>query len=147
MRFRYLVLAAGLPLFMGAGAQLAPETEASEIMATIVDPAANFIWRSVSTIVTADGVEEKFPRNDEEWNDLRRAAALLAEGGRLLKNDRRRAGDSDWVKWSQAIVDAANITLKAVNAENADQVLEAGGEIYNTCVGCHGGYWRMTTTP
>ncbi len=147
MRFRYLVLAAGLPLFMGAGAQLSPETEASEIMATIVDPAANFIWRSVSTIVTADGVEEKFPRNDEEWNDLRRAAALLAEGGSLLKNDRRRAGDSDWVKWSQAIVDAANITLKAVNAENADQVLEAGGEIYNTCVGCHGGYWRMTTTP
>ena len=147
MPFRYLVLAAGLPLFVGAGAQLSPETGAREIMATMVDPSANFIWKSVSTIVTANGVEEKFPRNDREWSDLRKAAARLAEGGNLLKKDRRRAGDSDWLKWSQAIIDAANTTLKAVDAENADQVLEAGGEIYNTCVGCHGGYWRMTTPP
>ena len=146
MRFRYLVLAAGLPLFVGAGAQRSPET-ASEIMATMVDPSANFIWKSVSTIVTANGVEEKFPRNDAEWSDLGKAATLLAEGGNLLKKDRRRAGDRDWLKWSQAIVDAANTTLKAVDAENADLVLEAGGEIYNTCVGCHGGYWRMRTAP
>ena len=146
MRFRYLVLAA-VPLFVGAGAQRSPETGAREIMATMVDPSANFIWQSVSTIVTANGVEEKFPRSDEEWSELRKAATLLADGGNLLKEDRRRAGDSDWLKWSQAIVDAAKTTLKAVDAENADQVLEAGDEIYNTCVGCHGGYWRMATPP
>ncbi len=146
MRFRYLVLAA-VPLFVGAGAQRSPETAAREIMATMVDPSANFIWQSVSTIVTANGVEEKFPRSDEEWSELRKAATLLADGGNLLKEDRRRAGDSDWLQWSQAIVDAANTTLKAVDAENADQVLEAGDEIYNTCVGCHGGYWRMATPP
>ena len=147
MRFRYLVLAAGLPLVMGAGVQPAPAPEAREVMATMVDPSANFIWQSVSTIVTAEGVEEKFPRTDEEWSDLRQAATLLAEGGNLLKKDRRRAGERDWLKWSQAIVDAANTTLNAVDAENADRVLEAGGEIYATCVGCHGGYWRMRTPP
>ena len=116
-------------------------------MATMVDPSANYIWQSVSTIVTAKGVEEKFPRNDREWSELREAATRLAEGGSLLKEDRRRAGDSDWMKWSQAIVDAADTTLKAVAAKNADRILEAGEEIYNTCVGCHGGYWRMTPRP
>ena len=55
--------------------------------------------------------------------------------------------NSDWMKWSQAIVDAADITLEAVDAKNADLILEAGEEIYNTCVGCHGGYWRMTPRP
>ena len=147
MRFQYLVLAAGLPLVVGAGAQLASETGTREIMATMVDPSANVIWKSVSTIVTAKGVEETFPRNDEDWSDLRKAATLLAEGGSLLKKNHRREGDSDWLKWSQAIVDAANTTLKAIDAENVDQVFDAGGEIYNTCVGCHGGYWRMTTPP
>ena len=145
MRFQYLVLAAGLPFFLGAGVQLSPATGVREIMATMVDPAANFIWQSVSTIVTDKGVEEKFPRDDGEWTELRQAATLLAEGGSLLTKDRQRAGDSEWLKWSQAIVDAANTTLKAVESKNADRVLEVGDEIYNTCVGCHGGYWRMTT--
>ena len=147
MRFRNLVLAAGLPLIMGAGVQPAPVPDAREVMTTLVDPSANFIWQSVSTIVTAEGVEEKFPRTDEEWSDLRRAADLLSEGGNLLQKDRRRTGDSDWQKWSQAIVDAANTTLEAVDAENPDRILEAGGDIYATCVGCHGGYWRMRGPP
>ena len=143
MRFRYLVFAAGLPLIVGAGVQ-PPAPGAREIMATMVDPSANFIWQSVAIIVTPDGVEEKSPRNDREWGELREAATLLADGGRLLRKDHRREGDRDWMKWSQAIVDAADTTLKAVDAKNADLVLEVGEEIYNTCVGCHGGYWRMS---
>ena len=119
MRFQYLVLAAGLPLFVGAGVKPSPAPGAREIVATMVDPSANFIWQSVSIIVTADGVEEKSPRNDREWGELREAATLLAEGGSLLKKDRPRAGDSDWMKWSQAIVDAADTTLEAVDAKNA----------------------------
>ena len=147
MRFQYLVLAAGLPLFVGAGVQPSPAPGAREIMATMVDPSANFIWQSVSIIVTADGVKEKSPRNDREWGELREAATLLAEGGSLLKKDRRRAGDSDWMKWSQAIIDAADTTFEAVDAKNADLILEVGEEIYSTCVGCHGGYWRMSPRP
>ncbi len=147
MRFRHLVLAAGLPLVVGAGVQPSATTGVREIMATMVDPSANYIWQSVSIIVTSKGVEEKFPRTDREWSELRKAATLLAEGGSLLKKDRRRAGDSDWMNWSQAIIDAADTTLKAVDAKNPDQILAVGEEIYNTCVGCHGGYWRMAPRP
>ena len=151
MRFQHLVFAAALPLalplFVWGGLQVASAPGSREVMATMVDPSANFIWRSVSTIVTAEGVKETFPRNDAEWKDLRQAAARLAAGGALLKKDRRRAGDSDWLKWSQAIVDAADTTLRAVDAKSRDRVLEAGEEIYNTCVGCHGGYYRMAPPP
>jgi hypothetical protein len=147
MRFRYLVLAAALPLVGGAGVQPSPATGAREIMGTMVDPSANFIWQSVSIIVTSEGVEKKFPRTDSEWKELRMAATLLAKGGSLLKEDRRRAADDEWLKWSQAIMDAADTTLKAVDARNADQILEVGEAIYNTCVGCHGGYWKMAQRP
>ena len=142
-RARHLVLAAAVPLFVWGCLHVASAQGPREVMATMVDPSANFIWRSVSTIVTAEGAKETFPRSDAEWNDLRRAAVRLAAGGTLLKTDRQRAGDRDWLKWSQAIVDAANTTLRAVDARSRDHVLEAGEEIYNACVGCHGGYYRM----
>lgn len=111
----------------------------------MVDPSANFIWRSVSTIVTVDGVKETFPHSDAEWKEVRQAAMRLAAGGALLRKDRRRAGNGEWLKWSQAIVDAADTTLRAVDARSKDGILEAGEEIYNTCVGCHGGYYRMAS--
>lgn len=114
-------------------------------METMVDPAALFIWRSVSTTETTEGVTEKFPRNDKEWNDLRRAAARLAEGGALLKQEPRERGNQHWQTWSQSIVDAADATLKAVDARSPNQILAAGEKIYDTCVACHGGYSMMTT--
>ena len=114
-------------------------------MASMVDPAANFIWRSVSPTVTSQGTEEKAPQNESEWTDLRNAANLLAEGGRLLKKAPQGEGDKDWLKWSQAVVDSATLTLEAIESKNAEQVFEAGGAIYETCVGCHGGYWRMSS--
>jgi len=145
MRLQSLVLAATLPLFASGGVQAPPAPAPREIMATMVDPSANFIWRSVSTIVTVDGVKETFPHSDAEWKEVRQAAMRLAAGGALLRKDRRRAGNGEWLKWSQAIVDAADTTLRAVDARSKDGILEAGEEIYNTCVGCHGGYYRMAS--
>ena len=43
-----------------------------------------------------------------------------------------------------AEIAAAAATLKAVEARSPDQILAAGEQIYNTCVGCHGGYSAMT---
>ena len=145
MRFQHLVFAAALPLSVWGGLQVASAPGPREVMATMVDPSANFIWRSVSTVVTAEGVTETFPRNDAAWKDLRQAAVRLGAGGALLKKDRRRAGDRDWLKRAQALVDAADTTLRAVDAKSRDGVLDAGEEIYDACVGCHGGYYRMAS--
>ena len=131
-----------IPILLGMTLQ---RSEPRAIMARMVDPAANFIWRSVSITVTTEGIEETVPQNEHEWNEVRKAADRLAEGGRLLKTDPRRKDDSEWLKWSQAIIDSATLTREAVQAKNADGILEAGDAIYNSCVGCHGGYWRMSS--
>ena len=130
-----------------AGCALLSASDVSQIMGTLVDPAANAIWRSVSTSVTADGVKETFPRTDQEWTELRKAASRLAEGGNLLKNENRASGNSEWMKWAQSLVDASVATLKAVDAKSPDQVMAAGELIYDACIGCHGRYSMMTPPP
>ena len=66
----------GSPFKLTAGIQ--------DIMADMVEPSAEFIWESVSSTVTAEGVEEKQPRTEEEWNEVRRHAIILAESANLL---------------------------------------------------------------
>ena len=123
---------------------LTPATDVDHVMRTMVDPAANLVWASVVTTVTVDGVHEKFPKTDEEWSALRNAASDLAESGNLLRKENRVSGNSDWGRQSQSLIAAAAATLKAVEARSPDQILAAGEQIYNTCVGCHGGYSAMT---
>ena len=114
MRFFCLAFAVMLPWFVWSGVQVSSARGASEIMETMVDPSANFIWKSVSSIVTAGGVKETFPRTDKEWDDVRRAASRLAEGGRLLKQvQQRRRPQDEWLKWSQAIVDRKSTRLNS----------------------------------
>jgi hypothetical protein len=122
----------------------APATSVDHVMRTMVDPAANLVWASVVTTVTVDGVHEKAPNTDEEWSALRNAASDLAESGNLLGKEHRASGNSDWGRQSQSLIAAAAATLKAVEARSPDQILAAGEQIYNTCVGCHGGYSAMT---
>ena len=143
MRSSRLALAVVLACCVWGAAHLWSATDERTIMETMVDPSAILIWRSVSTIVTTDEVVETFPRSDEEWNTLRKAAVRLAEGGRLLKRTRPRVANRDWLKWSQAIVDAADATIKAVEDRSPERVFDAGQRIYETCVGCHGGYSMM----
>jgi hypothetical protein len=121
-----------------------PAAGVGHVMRTMVDPAANLVWASVVTTVTVDGVHEKSPKTDQEWSALRSAASDLAESGNLLRKENRVSLNSDWGRQSQSLIAAAAATLKAVEARSPDQILAAGEQIYNTCVGCHGGYSAMT---
>ncbi|MEO8256703.1 MAG: hypothetical protein ABI868_05080 [Acidobacteriota bacterium] len=121
-----------------------PAAGVDHVMRTMVDPAANLVWAAVVTTVTVDGVQEKFPKTDEEWSGLRNAAAVLAESGQMLKKETRVGNGSDWSRQTESLIAAAAATLQAVAARSPDQILAAGERIYNTCVGCHGGYSAMT---
>src|SRR5213594_3471484 len=55
-----------------------------DIMDSMVDPGSDVIWDSVETIVSAKGTEEKMPRTDEEWKNVRRHAIMLLEATNLL---------------------------------------------------------------
>ena len=48
-----------------------------DTMDGIVDPSADYLWDSVATIVTRKGIEERRPRTDEDWKQVRRRAMEL----------------------------------------------------------------------
>jgi hypothetical protein len=43
-----------------------------DIMDSMVDPSADYIWESIGTEVSAAGIVEKAPKNPEEWKEERR---------------------------------------------------------------------------
>jgi cytochrome c556 len=124
-------------------AALVPVATVKQIMAGIVGPGAGVVFDSVSTTVSAAGVEEKAPGNDQEWAVVGNSAAALAEAGNLLMMDGRAVDRADWMKMSQAMIDAARQALKAVDAKSADGILEVGDKLNQSCDTCHERYQRQ----
>jgi hypothetical protein len=122
---------------------LTPVASVKQLMNGMITPSAGAVFDSVSTIVDIKGVEEKFPRDDAEWAMVGNAAATLAEAGNLMMMEGRAVDQGEWIKISQAMIDAAKQTLKAVDAKSPEAVLEAGSAIYDSCNNCHKQYQRQ----
>ena len=112
-------------------------------MQATIDPAADVLFEAVGTIVSASGVEEIAPKNEEEWATVRYNALTLAESGNLLMIGDRARDQGDWIKMSQALVDVGVVALKAAEAKNPEALFEAGGEVYAVCQQCHSRYWQQ----
>ena len=137
-----------------------------DIMDAVVDPAADVLWESVATIVSAAGTEERRPRTDEDWANVRRNAIRLVEGPNLLVMEGRhvaRSGEksenpgielepeqmeklinddrASFIKLARGLQDAANVALKAIDAKSAEGLLDAGETIDTACENCHLKYW------
>jgi len=125
------------------GPAITPVATTKQIMNGIVGPAANAIFNAVSTTVSEKGIEEVFPRNDEEWAALGNQAAALAEAGNLMLVEGRAVDNGDWIKMSQAMIDAGKQTLKAVEAKSTEGVLGAGESVNTSCDNCHQRYMRQ----
>jgi hypothetical protein len=121
----------------------APIATTKQIMSAITRTTADAVFRSVQTNVTEKGVEEIQPRTPEEWEALGSQAAALAESGALLMTGRRVVDQGDWIKMSQAMIDAARQTMKAVDAKNPELVLESGETVNISCDSCHERYRRQ----
>jgi len=126
-----------------AAASVKPVATTKQIMQAIVGPASTAIFQSVQTTVTQKGTEEIFPRTDEEWGLLGAQAAALAEAGHLLMAEGRAVDRGDWNKMSQGMIDAAQLTLKAVEKKSPEEVLAAGEIVNTSCDTCHERYTRQ----
>ena len=143
-----------------------------DIMDSIVDPNADFIWESVETIVSAKGVEERRPRTDEEWREVRRHAIALMEATNLLQMPGRRVAKpgekaddpkvelgpeqiqeliekdrASWNKHAQALHDATMESLKVIDMKDADMLLNTSDKIDTACENCHLQYWYPNEKP
>ena len=131
-----------VPAVDSAAINLAPVASVKQIMKGIVGPAATVVFNSVSTTVSTRGTEEKAPQTDAEWEAVGNSAAALIESGNLMLIGSRVVDKGDWVKQSQALMEAGRVALKAVQDKSADQLLASGEAVNMSCDGCHLKYQR-----
>jgi len=118
-----------------------PVLTINEIMTGIVDPAADVLWASVGTIITLEGREEIYPRNEEEWRVVTNATMTMMEAGNLLMIGERAVDDDEWMRMAQDFVDIGKRAMEAAASHEPQRVFDIGGEVYAACSACHERYW------
>ena len=111
-----------------------------QLMNSVIDPAADVIWGSVGTVVSAEGTEERAPKTDEEWAAVLNSAFVMTESGNLMMIGSRAKDADEWIRQSQALIDVGVRTIKAAEAKDKDAIFTLGGEIYDVCANCHQTY-------
>ncbi len=117
-----------------------PVSTVGQLMHDVVYPHAHQVWKSVGTIVTAEGTEEIRPRSDLEWEDVHSGARTLMEAGNLLMMDGRAIDNEAWMEHCRELIEASATVLKSAEAYDADAVFTQGELIYNACQNCHRDY-------
>ncbi len=134
----------------------------------IIDPSADVLWDSVAYIATPKGVEDRQPRTDEEWKAVRNGAITLIEAANLLSMPGRKVTDphvpsdppvgpgelshdqiqqridathDSFVQFARGLQDAGMKALAAIEARDAQKLMDAGGTIDEACEACHVTYW------
>jgi hypothetical protein len=169
-KFVLLLSSAAMLLLCSSCAGPAPEYRTTatvkDIMDSIVDPNADYLWDAVSTNSTAKGVIEHEPKTDDDWKELKRHTIALMEATDLLQIPLRLVAkpgekaenpqvelspeviktliDSDraaWIKHNHTLHEATEAMLKAIDTKSTAGVLDAGDLIDKACETCHKQYW------
>ena len=117
-----------------------PVATVDQVMDGIVVPNSEAIWDAV---VYTNGELVTAPKTDDDWYNLQMNAYAMAEAGNLLMMAPRAIDDSDWMKFSVALVDQSRAAVRAAEAKDVQQLLVAGGDVYTVCTDCH----RQYVTP
>ncbi|PKM37299.1 MAG: hypothetical protein CVV06_06625 [Gammaproteobacteria bacterium HGW-Gammaproteobacteria-10] len=135
-------------------------------MLSIIDPNVDYVWNSVATISTREGIEERRPQTDDDWQLVRQHALTLVEASNLLLIEGRKvavqgastsidpvelspqdiqrlidANRSDYVKRAHSLHNAAQLFLAAIDKKDVDELVQAGGVVEQACEGCHSQFW------
>ena len=89
-----------------------PVADVKQLMASVVEPAAEVYWDAVGSIADKKGVVEIAPKTDEEWIAVRNSAYVVAEAGNLLMMSSRARDNGEWMKLSEALVDVGQRAIR-----------------------------------
>ena len=143
-----------------------PTATIKDLMQSVVDPNADVVWLSVTTVQSAKGTVDSAPKTDEEWTKVRHGAIALMEAANLLIVPGRhvaRPGEKSetpgveleppemevlinkdvpaWRMRAKALHDAGLAALQAIDNKDAPKVFEVGEQIEQACENCHKQYW------
>jgi hypothetical protein len=147
---------------------LKPIVSVKELMRDMLDPASDYVFDSVGTVIMKGQRVERQPKTDEDWEKIRIGAVTLAEGVYLLKIPRpfAPAGDEnnstgpdpeelspaqikaklekDPVLWNARIEALRNVgleVLQIVKRRDVNELWDAGENLDQACENCHLDYW------
>jgi hypothetical protein len=162
--------AAAAPLW----GDMSPVVSVKELMRDLIDPLADNIFNSVSTVMTLQDTIETAPKTEEDWDKIRIGAVTMAEGAYLLKVRRPFAPagdlnnsvgpdaaelspdqitakvDKDPVEWNARIEALRNVGLQVldiVKRKDVAELWDAGENLDIACESCHRSYWYPGETP
>jgi hypothetical protein len=148
------------------GPVLTTNATIKDIMDSMVDPSADYLFESVATIADENGITEKAPQTDEEWREVRRRVVTLLEAPNLLVMAGRKVAQPGeksenpgielqpeeiqklmdgnrglFIMHARALQDAAMTGLDAIDRKDKEALFAAGEEVDEACEGCHLEYW------
>jgi hypothetical protein len=109
----------------------------AELMDQVIDPAADVVWDSISWVSTTKGEVAKAPKNEQEWERVRSAAATVMEASNLLMIEPRAKDHDGWYKAARLMGERAKIILAAVKARDVEAVFASGSDLDAACEACH----------
>ena len=137
-----------------------------DLMVSIIDPAGDLIWNSVSTIIDKGGVHETVPKTDEDWAKVRSGAITLLEASNLLMIPGRHVArpgekseapgvelepsemealiDKDRASWNMRakhLHDVSADVLQVIEAKDTQKLFDIGEKVDEACENCHRQYW------
>ena len=140
-----------------------------DIMEGVIAPSADVLFDAVATDITAQGVVEKRPRTDDDWERVEAAAIALVEGPNMIKMPGRRvarpgeptksegpdapeltpeeiqakinANRALFIKYANELQTQAIRALDIVRKKDAEGLFNIGEDIDQACEGCHLEYW------
>ncbi len=141
-----------------------PSLTIQELMDARIDPSADVLWDSVAFIASAKGEEDRRPRTPAEWDTVRQSALALIAAvndlsmpgrkvasidkepgpGELRASEIQRRIDANphaFARHARVLESAAKKALTAIDAQDADALMSAGGLIDEACEACHLIYW------
>jgi hypothetical protein len=147
---------------------LKPVVSVKELMRDLIDPASDFVFDAVGTVISKKGVVETRPRTDADWDRVRVGAVTMAEAIYLLKiprpfappGDENNSGgpepfelspaeikaklEKDPVLWNAKIEALRNVGLEVmeiVKRRDVDELWDAAENLDQACEQCHLEYW------
>jgi hypothetical protein len=140
---RNMVLALAVSISV-AGCSRAPApppfkavVETKALMDDVMERQADIVWQSVGTIVTAEGVEERRPRTEDDWIAVKAAAVNLTETGNLLMLPSRAQDGDRWMQNVQKMMAQGERMIAAIDRKNTQEMFDVGSDLYDTCTNCH----------
>jgi len=117
------------------------DSEVHDLMAYVLDPAAEAIWDSTGFVITEEGETNLAPTNQEGWDKVKHGAKVISESSYLLSMPERAVDQAQWVALSMALKGMGEKAFKAAENEDSEALFEIGAELYQICVACHQIYW------